>query len=437
MSSLSLRGTAQEVKGNLHGLERHDMSRTPNTLRHKRRHGFTTLPNTVISDPRLSCKALALLLKGLSCKDGWRFTLDYFVQTSKDGREGIQSGLRELEEVGYLRRYQERDESGKLGGMVYEFRDYADDEVSPGNDPDGTVYGKPVYGKPAPKKEHREEEQDKNKDMSAKASENEPDCEAPTPTRHPSDSATAPSEMSGESGVLSQEGPREGKVTLSRGGRLGMLGDKRVSGKSEPPSEGSRPAPQSNEPLTEAVSAPPRPRSGVRNGQVAATPAEAPPRPAQRAHEDRAWFYETWNRGKPQRSPGLTSNREVDRRIKTEVKQLGRDEFRRKVELALRFVNASEFHRDQRPCPAITLLRHLDTYAEQAESPALTPAEAGPGRGVIKAGDLLVYEGWASPVTVEVVRPPTAHSPNVVARTLDDEAEVIQDALLKFRAVPS
>lgn len=79
-------------------------------------------------------------------------------------------------------------------------------------------------------------------------------------------------------------------------------------------------------------------------------------------------FKELWNERKPQLSPRLSDNKEVNRRVKSEVKRLSEEEFFRRVEAALAFIRTSDFHSRTNPCQAVTLLRHLDNYAERGQN---------------------------------------------------------------------
>lgn len=79
-------------------------------------------------------------------------------------------------------------------------------------------------------------------------------------------------------------------------------------------------------------------------------------------------FKKIWNQDKPELSASLVDNEEVRTRLRPHVKRLGVDEFLRRVVAALVFVRADRFSSETRPCPAITLLRNLDSYAEQGNA---------------------------------------------------------------------
>ena len=84
-------------------------------LRNASRGKYTVLNNGIFRDENLSAKSLGILAKMLSLPDNWEFSETGLCSIfKKDGRDSIRSGLKELEENGYLVRSRVRDESGKL-----------------------------------------------------------------------------------------------------------------------------------------------------------------------------------------------------------------------------------------------------------------------------------------------------------------------------------
>lgn len=85
-----------------------------------RTQNFTIIENVALNDERLSLKAVGLLCKMLSLPDYWDFSEKGLCAIfKKDGLTSIRSGLKELEEAGYLRREQVR-EKGKFLDWVWE-----------------------------------------------------------------------------------------------------------------------------------------------------------------------------------------------------------------------------------------------------------------------------------------------------------------------------
>ena len=84
-------------------------------LRNASKGKYTVLNNGIFRDENLSAKSLGILAKMLSLPDNWEFSETGLCSIfKKDGRSSIRSGLKELEQNGYLVRSRVRDESGKL-----------------------------------------------------------------------------------------------------------------------------------------------------------------------------------------------------------------------------------------------------------------------------------------------------------------------------------
>ncbi|WP_067601322.1 hypothetical protein [Nocardiopsis listeri] len=80
---------------------------------------FTRVLNAAVRDKRLSYKARGLLIFIASHREGWGIGIEQLIANSPGGAGAIRSGLKELEAVGYLRRYRVRDELGCLGGAYW------------------------------------------------------------------------------------------------------------------------------------------------------------------------------------------------------------------------------------------------------------------------------------------------------------------------------
>ena len=79
----------------------------------------TTMSNSHLRDMSLSLKAKGLLSMFLSLPKDWTYSVRGLAAISKEGVDGILSGLKELEAAGYLERRRIRDEHGKLGDSEY------------------------------------------------------------------------------------------------------------------------------------------------------------------------------------------------------------------------------------------------------------------------------------------------------------------------------
>lgn len=93
-------------------------------LRNSTRNKYTVISAQILQDKRLSLKDLGLLIKLLSLPDNWDFSEKGLMKIlEKDGSTSIRTGLKHLEEYGYLTRETVRDEKGRITDVewtVYE-----------------------------------------------------------------------------------------------------------------------------------------------------------------------------------------------------------------------------------------------------------------------------------------------------------------------------
>lgn len=87
-------------------------------LRKEKKGNFTVIDNAIFKDRNLSLKAKGLLCLMLSLPDGWNYSIAGLVKLSTDGESAVRSTLKELEESGYFRREQVR-ENGKIIDTEY------------------------------------------------------------------------------------------------------------------------------------------------------------------------------------------------------------------------------------------------------------------------------------------------------------------------------
>lgn len=130
---------------------------------------FTTIPNHIINDKRLSFKAKGLFMYLISKPDGWSFSADRIKNDSKDGEDSILSGLSELEKFGLLTRQKIRVK-GIFKGFDYllsfDIKPSPENPVTdePKREKPATVkpsMEKPVYNKDSLKKKDKEEERER------------------------------------------------------------------------------------------------------------------------------------------------------------------------------------------------------------------------------------------------------------------------------------
>lgn len=82
---------------------------------------WTTVDNSFLNAGDLSWKATALLIYLKGRPPGWTVRPSQLAKVKRDGIDSVKSGLRELEEAGYLRRERTRDEQGRITGVVCHF----------------------------------------------------------------------------------------------------------------------------------------------------------------------------------------------------------------------------------------------------------------------------------------------------------------------------
>lgn len=89
-------------------------------LKNPGKNNYTVLDNYALRDENLSLKARGLLVIMLSMPDNWQFSENGLCSMfAKDGQASIRSGLKELEEGGYLIRERNRDEHGRLASVEW------------------------------------------------------------------------------------------------------------------------------------------------------------------------------------------------------------------------------------------------------------------------------------------------------------------------------
>ena len=76
---------------------------------------YTTMSNYHLRDSTISFKAKGILSMFLSLPKDWSYSVSGLAAISKEGKDGILSGLKELEAAGYLERHRYRNERGRLG----------------------------------------------------------------------------------------------------------------------------------------------------------------------------------------------------------------------------------------------------------------------------------------------------------------------------------
>ena len=96
-------------------------------IRRKVASNFTVLDNAIIRDMRLSWKALGLLVRLLSLPPNFKLRLVSLSRERPSGRDATRSGLKDLEQCGYLTIVREREASGKFTTTTWIVNDRPED----------------------------------------------------------------------------------------------------------------------------------------------------------------------------------------------------------------------------------------------------------------------------------------------------------------------
>ncbi len=100
---------------------------------------FTIISNSVCLDPRLSMRALGMLVRLLCRPDDWHTNSETLAREFDCGRDQVRAVLRELAEAGYMQLRKEQGIGGKFSSKWYVF-----------DAPHQPEPEKPEAGKPAP-----------------------------------------------------------------------------------------------------------------------------------------------------------------------------------------------------------------------------------------------------------------------------------------------
>ena len=88
-------------------------------IKQRKKEKFTILDNTCVQDNRLSWKAKGLHTYLMSLPEDWKICLSDLVNRAVDGRDSMNTAIKELENFGYLKRVVERKENGCFKHFCY------------------------------------------------------------------------------------------------------------------------------------------------------------------------------------------------------------------------------------------------------------------------------------------------------------------------------
>jgi hypothetical protein len=99
-------------------------------FRVEKNSNYTVISNYHLRDKNLSLRTIGLLSLILSLPETWDYSQAGLASICKDGEDSIRSGLKELEKYGYLERERERDENGRMRGIIYKVYEIPKDKHS-------------------------------------------------------------------------------------------------------------------------------------------------------------------------------------------------------------------------------------------------------------------------------------------------------------------
>ncbi|WP_251576083.1 conserved phage C-terminal domain-containing protein [Limosilactobacillus agrestimuris] len=88
-------------------------------IKRDRSNHITILDQELVRDSQLSWKARGIFAYLWSQSENWDFNEVEVAKHSTDGRDALRSGLKELEDAGYLDRKRERDSKGRVGSSKW------------------------------------------------------------------------------------------------------------------------------------------------------------------------------------------------------------------------------------------------------------------------------------------------------------------------------
>ena len=88
-------------------------------FRVERTTGYTVMSNNHLRNKDLTLKAKGLLSQMLSLPEDWDYTLAGLSYINRESVDAIRTAIWELEKAGYIKRYQGRDERGKMTAIEY------------------------------------------------------------------------------------------------------------------------------------------------------------------------------------------------------------------------------------------------------------------------------------------------------------------------------
>jgi hypothetical protein len=110
---------------------------------------FTVMSNHHFKEKKMSLKAKGMLSLMLSLPEDWDYTVAGLVTLSSDGKDGVNTALKELESFGYLTRTRMTNSKGQFAGMEYNIYEHPQEKpIAEKPTQDKPIQEKPMQEKP-------------------------------------------------------------------------------------------------------------------------------------------------------------------------------------------------------------------------------------------------------------------------------------------------
>jgi hypothetical protein len=88
-------------------------------VRAEKNQNYSVINNTCFKDPNLSARAKGLFGYVMSLPDGWKIKKYEIFNHFKEGRDALGKAFKELEDLGYIKKFRHRESNGTIKGWDY------------------------------------------------------------------------------------------------------------------------------------------------------------------------------------------------------------------------------------------------------------------------------------------------------------------------------
>lgn len=104
-------------------------------LINKTQQGYTNVNNAILRNNTLSIKERGMLITLISLPDSWEFSISGLSKILPDGKDAIRNSINKLEEQGYVRRIQAKNDKGQWDGYDWQVFDLPITEIPLADNP--------------------------------------------------------------------------------------------------------------------------------------------------------------------------------------------------------------------------------------------------------------------------------------------------------------